>query len=256
MTAGALEGQVALVTGGASGIGLATVLALSAAGAAVAVADLDRGGAEDAARRVGRAAKAFTADLADPAGIDPVVEGVIDAFGRIDILVNCAGIFGLDGEPQSSVDFSDNAFEAVMAVNLRAPFLLTRAVGQHMIARPGGGRIVNVSSSAAFQAVCVPAVYAASKAALNALTRVAAADLASHGVNVNAVAPGVTKTPMIGRGFSDEEYDLIVSAGPFENLTHHAAGAEDVASVIRFLCLPESREITGQVIHTSAGTVV
>jgi NAD(P)-dependent dehydrogenase (short-subunit alcohol dehydrogenase family) len=256
MSGSALDGRVALVTGGASGIGRATVLALNDAGARVAVVDLDQHGAEDTARSAGGDTRAFTAQLADSTGIPRLIEQVINAFGRIDILVNCAGIFGLAGEPQSSIDFSENAFEAVVAVNLRAPFLLTRGIGQHMIERGGGGRIVNVSSSAAFQALHVPVVYAASKAALNALTRVSAADLAPHGVNVNAVAPGVTKTPMIGSGLTDEEFNRLVSAGPFANLTHRAAGAEDVANVIRFLCLPESREITGQVIHTSAGTVV
>ena len=125
-----------------------------------------------------------------------------------------------------------------------------------MIPRGGRGRIVNVSSSAAFQARQVPPIYAASKAGLNALTRVAAGDLAPHGINVNTVAPGVTKTSMIGVELADEQYDAIVSSGPQENLTHHASEAIDVASVICFLCLPGSSEITGQVIHTSAGAIV
>jgi NAD(P)-dependent dehydrogenase (short-subunit alcohol dehydrogenase family) len=254
-----LEGQVALVTGAASGIGRATVLGLSKAAATVAIVDRDRVGAShvvELAKQTGVGAAAFVVDLADAQAIAPLVALVLEAFERIDILVNCAGISGVAGEPRSSIDFTDEAFEIVMAINLRAAFLLTREVGRHMIDRGGGGRIVNVSSSAAFQARGTPAVYAASKAGLNALTRVSAADLAPHGINVNAVAPGVTKTPIIGVGMSDADYDRIVSAGPYENFTHRAADAEDVANVIRFLCLPESREVTGQVIHTSAGAVV
>ena len=84
----------------------------------------------------------------------------------------------------------------------------------------------------------------------------AAGDLAPHGINVNTVAPGVTKTSMIGVELADEQYDAIVSSGPQENLTHHASEAGDVANVICFLCLPGSSEITGQVIHTSAGAIV
>ena len=252
----ALEGRVAVVTGGGSGIGRATVLALAASGAHVAVVDRDAARAGAVLTAAGRDARAFAVDLADAAAITPLVERVIDAFGRIDILVNCAGVIGIAGEPQSATDFSNDAFDTVIAINLRAAFLLTREIGRHMIERGGGGRIVNVSSSAAFQASRTPAVYAASKAGLNALTRVSAADLAPHGVNVNAVAPGVTKTPMIGHGLDDGDYDSIVSSGPHENFTHRASDAEDVAAVIRFLVLPESREITGQVIHTSAGAVV
>jgi NAD(P)-dependent dehydrogenase (short-subunit alcohol dehydrogenase family) len=254
-----LTEHVALVTGAASGIGRETALALVNLGACVAVVDRDGAGASKVAseaERAGGTAKPFPADLAEDAGLVPLVRRVVDAFGHIDILVNCAGTSGVAGQRQSSFDFTDEAFETVMALNLRAPFVLTREVGRHLIERGQGGRIVNVSSSAAFQAKNVPPIYAASKAALNALTRVSAADLAPHGVNVNAVAPGVTKTGMIGMELTDEQYDALVSSGPHENLTHHASDAGDVASVICFLCLPASSQITGQVIHTSAGAVV
>jgi NAD(P)-dependent dehydrogenase (short-subunit alcohol dehydrogenase family) len=200
----------------------------------------------------GVATKAYVVDLADAAAIDPLVNAILADFGRIDVLVNSAGVTG--GGRHSSLDFSDELYETVMNINLRAPFLLTRAVGNHMAERGGGGRIVNLSSSAAFRATSSPAVYAASKAAINGLTRASAADLAPHDVNVNAVAPGMTKTPLTARG--DEAYERIVSSGPMENLFHRAAEAQDVADAIVFLCLPESRQITGQVLHTSAGLVV
>jgi NAD(P)-dependent dehydrogenase (short-subunit alcohol dehydrogenase family) len=251
----ALEGKVAAVTGGGSGIGRATVLALARAGATTAVIDRDGEGAERVATEAAQAgadSKAFAVDLADRDAIAPLVDVVLRSFERIDILVNAAGI---SAAPHSAIEFSDEAYDAVMHINLRAPFLLTRAIGNHMIDRGGGGRIVNVSSSAAFRPTPSPAIYAASKAGLCGLTRSAAADLGLHDINVNAVAPGITKTPMTA-GLGDDTYEAIVSSGPLENLLHRASEADDVANVILFLCLPESRQITGQVLHTSAGNVV
>lgn len=254
-----LLGQVALVTGAASGIGRATVHALAEVGSRVAATDRDFDGVKRVAAEVNGGLSpvtAFCAELQDRDAITALVAEVIEMLGRIDVLVNSAGIAGVPGETQQVTEVSDETFDTVMAVNLRAPFALTREVGRHMCARGTGGRIVNVSSSAAFQGLLTPAVYAASKAAINALTRVAAAELAPHAINVNAVAPGVTRTPMVGEGLSDVDFDALVSAGPLENFSHRAADPEEVASVIRFLCLEESAQINGQVIHTSAGTIV
>ena len=256
MSPGPLDGQVAAVTGAASGIGRATVLALARAGARIAVIDRDADGTARVtkeAEQAGTEATAFVVDLADRGAIALLVDAVLEKFGRIDILVNSAGI---SAAPHSALDFSDEVFDAVMNINLRAPFFLIRAIGNHMVQRGGGGRIVNVSSSAAFRAAPSPAVYAASKAGINGLTRAAAADLGLHDVNVNSVAPGMTKTPMTAGIGGDEVYEQIVSGGPLENLLHRPSEAEDVANVILFLCTPESRQITGQVIHTSAGNVV
>lgn len=251
-----LTGQVAVVTGGASGIGRATVLALAGEGAQIAILDRDADAALSVAHETtaaGGVAKAFVVDLADPSAIDAVVRAVLAEFGRVDILVNSAGI---SGAPHSSVDFSDEKYELVMAINLRAPFLLTRAIGQHMIGRGGGGKIVNLSSSSAFRATYSPAIYAATKAGINGLTRASAADLGPHDINVNAVAPGLTDTPMnAGFGGGDALAAAAVS-GPLANLLARPSEPEDVAAVVVFLCLPESRQITGQVIHTSAGLVV
>lgn len=253
---GRLEQQVALVTGAASGIGRATALALAAEGAAVAVVDRDAEGAtrvRDEVAATGVGATAFVVDLADGDAIDPLVHDVLAAFGRVDILVNSAG---LSGAPHNVLDFTDEKFELVTAVNLRAPFFLTRAVGNHMVERGGGGRIVNVSSSAAFRTTMSPAIYAATKAGINGLTRTAAADLGPHDINVNAVAPGITRTPMTTGSASREQFDTLAATGPLANLLRRPSEPEDVANVIVFLCLPESRQITGQVINTSAGLVV
>jgi len=254
--AGRLEGQVGLVTGGASGIGRATVLALAAEGVCVAVVDRDAGGAAAVATEAAAAqvsARPFVADLAGPGTIPPLVQGVLAEFGRIDILVNSAGV---SGPLEDSLGFSDETMELVLSVNLKAPMLLIRAVGNHMVERGGGGRIVNLSSSAAFRSTLSPVAYATTKAAINGLTRVAAGDLGRHGINVNAVAPGLTKTPMTADVGDDESYQRAASSGPLANLLRRPSEAHDVANTIVFLCLPESRQITGQVIHTSAGQVV
>jgi NAD(P)-dependent dehydrogenase (short-subunit alcohol dehydrogenase family) len=180
---------------------------------------------------------------------------VLAAFGRIDILVNCAGITGISQtQPQSVIDFTDAQLDAILGINLRAPLILTREVGKHMVTRGGGGRIVNVSSSSAFRATTSPPIYAASKAGINALTRSAAAELGPHGVNVNSVAPGPTRTSMFAN--AGQHLEEASKSGPLANLTHTVSEPEDVAAVIRFLCLPDSRQMTGQVLHTSAGLVV
>jgi NAD(P)-dependent dehydrogenase (short-subunit alcohol dehydrogenase family) len=250
------EGKVALVTGGASGIGRATVRTLAAEGATVAVVDRDEAGATAVAAGVAAAggrATAYVIDLADPSAIAPLVARVLADHGRIDVLVNSAG---MSGAPHSAVEFRDEIMELVLSVNLRAPMLLVREVGRHMVERGGGGRIVSLSSSAAFRSTSSPVVYAATKAGINGMTRAAAADLGPHDINVNAVAPGLTKTPMTASMGDDEGYRKAATSGPLANLLHRASEAEDVANVIVFLCRPESRQITGQVVNTSAGLVV
>jgi NAD(P)-dependent dehydrogenase (short-subunit alcohol dehydrogenase family) len=239
VSTGPLDGQVAAVTGAASGIGRATVHALARAGARIAIIDRAADGAARVAEEVAQTstqATAFVADLADRDAIVPLVDAVLAELRRIDILVNSAGI---SAAPHNALDFSNETYDVVMNVYLRAPFLLIQAVGNHMIERGGGGRIVNISSSAAFRPAPSPAVYAASKAGINGLTRAAAADLGLHDINVNSVAPGLTKTPMTA-GLGDDVYQQVVSWGPLENLLHRPSEAEDVANVILFLCLPEA----------------
>ena len=245
-----LDGKVALVTGGASGIGAATVEALARRGARVAALDRDAEGAArsaQAAKELAGAALALGVDLSDSAAIPAAVQQVLAEFGRIDILVNCAGT----SEHAALLELTEQAWDLVHTVNLKAPFLLMQQVARHMVERGGGGRIVNVSSSSAFRARSHVA-YASSKAALVQLTRSAAAELAPYEINVNAIAPGVTRTGMT-RG---RDLEAAVREGPLANLFGRVSEPEDVAAAIVFLCLPESRQITAQTIHTSAGAVV
>lgn len=145
----------------------------------------------------------------------------------------------------------------MLAVNLTAPFILIRAVAARMIDAGLSGSIVNISSSSAFRAVSSGGAYGVSKAGLAALTRGAAWELGPHGTNVNTVAPGVTRTGITEQAFgSSGAMRAAVSAGPLANLLQRVSEPEDVANVVAFLCLPASRQITGQVIHTSAGAVV
>ena len=251
-----LSGQVALITGAASGIGEAAARVIANAGASVAALDRDAAGLDRVISELesaGCKARALPLDLADTAAIPAAVADVLAAFGRIDILVNSAGIAGERGP---LLEQSEENWNRVHAINLTAPFLLMQHVGRHMVERGGGGRIVNVSSSSAFRArESIPA-YGSSKAALVQLTRSAAADLAPHDINVNAVAPGVTATPMTKGVVDADGLREMVSDGPLANLFQRVSQPEDVAATILFLCLPASRQITAQTIHTSAGAVV
>ena len=161
-----LTGQVALITGAASGIGEAAARLIADAGASVAALDRDLAGLERVVSELGSAgakALAFSLDLADTQSIPAAVAEVLAAFGRIDILVNCAGI---SGDPGSILEQSEENWDRVHTINLKAPFLLMQQVGRHMVERGGGGRIINVSSSSAFRAQLSIPPYGSSKAAL------------------------------------------------------------------------------------------
>jgi NAD(P)-dependent dehydrogenase (short-subunit alcohol dehydrogenase family) len=253
---GELSGKIAIVTGGASGIGRAAAAGLVRQGAAVAVLDRDETGAKSAAdegRASGGNAIAYTIDLVDTKLIPDVVERVLQQFGRIDILVNAAGVAG---RFQTLVDMEEADWDFIHTINLKASMLMMKYVARHMIERGGGGRIVNISSSSAFRARNSPIAYATSKAAIVQLTRSAAAELGKHDINVNAIAPGITATGMTRVLGNEEALLRVASSGPLENLFHRVSMPDDVAAAIVFLCLPGSRQISGQTIHTSAGAVI
>ena len=261
MTEQDLAGKVAIVTGGASGIGRSTALMLAEHGATVVVFDQDRANGaevEDELRAIGAAGAFVDIDLADADAIAPAVDDVVARFGRVDILVNSAGIRAIDPTKGRAglFDLDVETWDLVQAVNLRAPFLITQAVARYLVEQGDGGRIVNLSSSAAFQAKWCSMHYAASKAGLGSLTRTAASDLGPHGITVNAVAPGTTRTPMLQATVDEEQLERQVRKGPLANLLGEVAEPEDIASVVVFLCLPASRHVTGQVIQASGGFIV
>lgn len=252
---GELSGQVAIVTGAGGGIGSATAARLARHGAHIVAVDVE---AEPLAALAGAVigdggrCEAIELDLAAESAGRHVVTRAIDVFGRIDIIVNNAAA----GTRQQFPDFTAEAFDRVIAVNLRTPFLLCQAAAPRMIAAGRGGRIVNVTSAAGFRATMTDPIYAASKAGLDAVTRSLAAYLGAAGINVNAVAPGLTSSRMGRRLGDDAAMQAAVEDGPLANLLRRVSTPDDVAEVIVFLCLPASRQITAQTIHTSAGNVV
>jgi NAD(P)-dependent dehydrogenase (short-subunit alcohol dehydrogenase family) len=250
-----LAGRVAIVTGAASGIGRAAAFALAEAGVVVAPFDRDEAGLAatvSAVEAAGGRARPWTVDLIDTASLGRVVGDVVTELGGVDILVNAAGT---QSGGTSLFDTTIEMWDRVFTVNLSAMFVLIQAVGRRMIDAGRGGRIVNLSSSSAFKARARPD-YSTSKAGVLQLTRVAAAELGPYDINVNAVVPGLTRTAMTAGIGDDEAFRRAATEGPLANLLHRASEPEDVAAVILFLCLPASRQITGQAIHTSAGSIV
>ncbi|WP_236792358.1 SDR family NAD(P)-dependent oxidoreductase [Amycolatopsis sp. GM8] len=249
-----LDGKVAFVTGGASGIGFATAAVLSRQGAATVLLDIDADGAQrraESLRATGHRAAAVGVDLADSDDIRRAFGAGLAAFGALDILVCSAGVVG---SPHGVLDVPESVVETSHRVNVHANFVLSRLAGEHMIGHGVRGRVVYLSSSSAFRAEMSYPHYSTTKAALGQLARSFAAEVGRYGITVNAVAPGPTNTPMNAGGRA--QLDVRVRSGPLKNLTGCAAEPEDVAEVVAFLCLPASRLITGQVIQASYGAIV
>ena len=256
MSEAPLANRVALVTGAASGIGAATARLLCEAGATIAVVDRDSVGAKRVVSELeslGGRATAHVTDLLEVDSIPELVAEILATHERIDLLVNAAGITGDDGP---ILEQTDANWDRVLTINLKAPFRLIQEVGRHLVERGEGGRIVSVTSSSAHRARRTMAPYGASKAGLAQLTRTAAADLGPFGINVNAVAPGLTQTPMTASVGDEETFQQLVEEGPLANLVHRPSRPEDIADAILYLCLPGSRQVTGQTIHVSGGAVV
>jgi len=245
-----LTGKTAFVTGAASGIGRATAELLRQEGARIIAIDRAEAVHELAD---GPDVHAFAIDLADRNALLHTVREAIALDWGIDILVNAAGI---TGSGSSLLDTTEDTWDQVFAVNSTAPFLLIRELGRDMVDSGRAGRIVNVTSSSAHRALSSGTAYGSSKSALMQLTRIAAAELGKHGINVNAVAPGLTRTPIVDRAFTPEALAQALVTGPIANLLQRISEPEDIAATILFLCQSGSRQITGQTLHVSAGAIV
>lgn len=254
-----LWGQVALVTGGGRGIGRAIAKRFAAEGAAVVISARTKMEVEAVAQEIvaaGGRAVAVPGDLAAESNCQHLVEAARSGFGQVDILVNNASIYG----PVKPVEeISAAEWDEVMAINLRAPFLLMRLLLPEMYAR-GKGAVVNISSVAGKAAFGLNSPYAASKAALNGLTRTAAAEAARKGVRVNAISPGpVPETKMsqeLGTALAERfggDPDMMFKDFLEGILQGRAQTAEEIAAAALFLVSDESSAITGQVLNVDGG---
>jgi len=233
------SGRVALVTGGASGIGRATAERLLREGARVATLDLGEGGPEDAL--------ALAGDVSDSAAVGRAVARVEAELGPLDVLVCSAGI---PGRSLRTVEVSDDEWRRVLAVNADGVFFCNRAVLPGMVER-GYGRIVNVASIAGKEGNPMAAAYSASKAAVIALTKAIGKDVARTGVLVNCIAPAVIETPIL-EGISQEHVDYMVERIPMGRMGR----AEEVAALACWLASEECSFSTGATFDISGGRAV
>ncbi|MDK2465157.1 MAG: SDR family NAD(P)-dependent oxidoreductase [Candidatus Korarchaeota archaeon] len=245
---GLLEGRVAVITGGTSGIGLATARLFASEGAVVALVGRSEERGVEAVRALvdsGFEATFHRGDVSREEDVDRVVDEVLEAHGRVDVLVNNAGIY----RAAQLTDLSVEDWDSVIAVNLRGTFLMTRAVLPHMIER-GGGSIVNVSSTAGISPYAKGTAYCASKAAVIAFSRALALEVAEAGVRVNVVCPGLTDTPMLrGIARDEEAYRKFADLVPVRRI----GSPDEVARVILFLASDLASYVTGAVYVVDGG---
>ena len=254
-----MPNRVSLVTGAGRGIGRAIAMGLAKAGHRVAIAARTLEQLDDVAAEIragGGEALSIVADLTDRAAAARLVDQVNEQWGPIDILVNNAGV-GSSQSPKPLVDFDDDFWDLTMAINVTAPYLLTKGVLPAMISR-GWGRIINIASINAFIASMHGAAYTASKHAVAGLTKATAKEVAEHGITANAICPGVTRSKMNDLRL---EYDAERLGTTFEQLEHAASPLgrrlepEEIAALAVFLASDEARAINGQSIRVCGGVV-
>jgi 3-oxoacyl-[acyl-carrier protein] reductase len=242
---------VALVTGASRGIGRAVAEHLAAAGMVVAAQyRRDRAAAEELLAGLGAGGHvALAADVADPAQVERLVAQVVERFGRIDVLVNNAGVYERHPVLDTGYAAWQEAWRRTLDTNLVGPANLVHAVAPHMVAA-GGGRIVNVTSRGAFRGEPDHAAYGASKAGLNSFSQSMARALAPHGIVVTAVAPGFVETDMAAPYLHGPGGDAVRAQSPLGR----AATPDEIARVVAFLAAPGTESITGAIVDVNGAS--
>jgi meso-butanediol dehydrogenase/(S,S)-butanediol dehydrogenase/diacetyl reductase len=256
------EGRVAIVTGGARGIGRGIALRLAADGLDVAIADLPSMRAEseavaDEVRDAGSGAVALDVDVSDAAEVDRMVREAVDGLGRVDVMVANAGI----AQVAPLLDVTPQDFDRLMAVNLRGVFLCYTAAARQMIDQGTGGKIIGAASIAAHKGFGMLGHYSASKFAVRGLTQAAAQEWAQHGITVNAYCPGIVGTQMwelideklaehmgLQKGEAIAQFSELITLGRIQT-------PEDVASFVSYLASADSDYMTGQSVMIDGGVL-
>jgi NAD(P)-dependent dehydrogenase (short-subunit alcohol dehydrogenase family) len=250
-----LENKIALVTGGARGIGAAIADRYVTEGARVAVADISLSNAKETAVRHGDKAFAVALDVTKTASVEAAVESVVQRWGGVDILVNNAGVFDM----APIVDVTEASYDKIFAVNVKGLFFTLQVVAKRMIARGQGGKIINMASQAGRRGEALVSIYCASKAAVISLTQSAGLDLIKHRINVNGISPGVVDTPMwteVDALFAKYEHRplgekkrLVGEAVPFGRM----GLPEDHAGAAVFLASSDSDYVVAQTFNVDGG---
>jgi len=241
-----LKDRVAVVTGAGRNIGEAVAQLFAAEGAKVAVVDLDRARGERTAAAItsaGGTAAAFVTDVSKASEVAALVKGVVDRFGRIDILVNNVAV----SDNKSILEITEEDWDRVMNVTLKSQFLMSKQVAHQMIAQGGGGTILNVGSTSGWQGRRRAIAYSAAKGAIANFTRALAVQLAPHNIRVNAIVPNKIGSP-VGR----EEFD---PTRPVENMLKRPGQPDEAARAILFLVSDDSSFIIGENLFVDGGTM-
>lgn len=243
-----ISGKVAVVTGGYSGLGYACSDALAEAGADVVISARHIDRCQEACSRIekrGVRTLPIRCDVTDERDVDTLVKATIKQFGKIDILVNSAGLFG---EGQRVVDMSVEDWDRIAAVDLRGSFLCSRTVAREMVKR-NEGKIINIASASSFKAVVGMSAYAACKAGVIMLTKTLALELARYNIQVNAISPGYFLTPLNRDFFESEAGKKVISSWPVKR----PGNPDELKGLILYLASPASNYMTGSHIVIDGG---
>jgi 3-oxoacyl-[acyl-carrier protein] reductase len=242
-----LEGKVAIVTGGGRGLGAGYCRALAGEGASVVVADIAQAGAVDVAGEIG--GLAVKVDVSDDTSVRKMIARAMEAYGRIDMLINNAALFSEVRRPPGTFDrIPVDEWDRVMAVNVRGVWLCCAAIAP-VFRRQHSGAIVNISSGTIFTGVPGFMHYVTSKAAVWGMTRALARELGDAGVRVNAITPGLTSSEVVQKGYAPDE----IEEGAQRRIFKREETGDDLVGAVLFLCSDASAFMTGQTLNVDGG---